>query len=187
MVVAGSDFLAADPIVTSGPRGSVAHTTFGNRTIQSGESVLIELGACRRRYFGALMRTVGVDGGSARFGGLADVVDEALDAAIGAIAPGVSCHEVDAACRARMEQGGLGPWFRKRTGYSMGVAFAPDWGEGHIVSLRQDDPTPLEPGMTFHIPPAVRLPGEDVYGVSETVVVTETGCEVLTSLPRRFA
>jgi Xaa-Pro dipeptidase len=186
MVGGGSDFLAADPIVTSGPRGSVAHTTFANRRLVDGDAVLIELGACRRRYFGALMRTVAVGAGPARLPELALALDEALDAAIAAIAPGRTCGEVDRACRERIEAAGLGRWFRKRTGYSVGVAFAPDWGEGHIVSLRAGDETPLEPGMTFHIPPAVRLPGETVYGVSETVVVTAGGCEVLTAFDREL-
>jgi Xaa-Pro dipeptidase len=186
MVEGGSDFLSGGPIVTSGTRGSIAHTTFGNRTIGDGDPVLIELGACRHRYGGALMRTVGVGGGGPRFAELADALDGALDAAVAAIAPGRSCGSVDAACRAHIEDAGLGQWFRKRTGYSMGVAFAPDWGEGHIASLRADDEMLLEPGMAFHLPPAVRLPGETVYGVSETVIVTADGCEVLTHFPRRL-
>lgn len=174
------------PIVTSGVRGSIAHTTFGNRTIEDGDAVLIELGACRRRYGGALMRTVGVGGGGARFPELATALDEALDAAIAAIVPGQTCGSVDAACRTHVEEAGLGRWFRKRTGYSMGVAFAPDWGEGQIASLRAGDEMLLEPGMAFHLPPAVRLPGQTVYGVSETVAVTADGCEVLTAFPRRL-
>jgi Xaa-Pro dipeptidase len=186
MVDGGSDFLSGGPIVTSGVRGSIAHTTFGNRTIVDGDPVLIELGACRRRYGGALMRTVGVGGGGERFPELAVALDESLDASIAAIAPGRTCGSVDAACRTRIEEAGLGQWFRKRTGYSMGVAFAPDWGEGHIASLRAGDEMLLEPGMVFHIPPAVRLPGETVYGVSETIAVTEDGCEVLTDFPRRL-
>jgi Xaa-Pro dipeptidase len=186
MIGGGSDFLTTDPIVTSGPRASIAHTTFANRTIEPRDAVLIELGACRRRYFGALMRTVGVDGGPHRLPELATALDAALDAAIAAIAPGRTCGEVDHACRSRIEEAGLGDWFRKRTGYSIGIAFAPDWGEGHIASLRAGDSMELEAGMTFHIPPAVRLPGETVYGVSETVVVTPDGCEVLTAFPRRL-
>jgi Xaa-Pro dipeptidase len=186
MVDGGSDFLSGGPIVTSGVRGSIAHTTFGNRTIVDGDAVLIELGACRRRYGGALMRTVGVGGGGDRFPELATALDTALDAAIAAIAPGRTCGSVDAVCRTHVEEAGLGRWFRKRTGYSMGVAFAPDWGEGHIASLRAGDELLLEPGMTFHLPPAVRLPGETVYGVSETIAVTEDGCDVLTDFPRRL-
>jgi Xaa-Pro aminopeptidase len=186
MVDGGSDFLSGGPIVTSGVRGSVAHTTFGNRTIVDGDPVLIELGACRRRYGGALMRTVGVGGGGERFPELALALDESLDASIASIAPGRTCGSVDAACRTRIEEAGLGQWFRKRTGYSMGIAFAPDWGEGHIASLRAGDEMLLEPGMVFHIPPAVRLPGETVYGVSETIAVTKDGCDVLTNFPRRL-
>jgi Xaa-Pro dipeptidase len=184
MVGGGSDFLASDPIVTSGPRATIAHTTFGNRTLVDGDPVLIELGACRRRYFGALMRTVAVGEPAAPYRELQRVVDEALDACIAVIAPGVAAHDVDAACRDAIARGGYGEWFRKRTGYSIGVAFAPDWGEGHIVSLRRGDDTPLEPGMVFHIPPAIRIPGVSVYGASETVLVTGSGHEVLTRFPR---
>lgn len=186
MVTGGSDFLAGGPIVTSGARGSVAHTTFGGRVITDPDAVLVELGACRRRYGGALMRTVGVGGGPPRFPELSAVLDGALDAAIGAISPGRTCGEIDQACRTRIEDAGLGRWFRKRTGYSLGLGFAPDWGEGHIASMRAGDPMPLEAGMVFHIPPAVRIPGETVYGVSETVLVTADGCELLTHFPRRL-
>jgi Xaa-Pro dipeptidase len=188
MVVGGSDFLASDPIVTSGPRGTVAHTTFGNRTLTPGDPVLIELGACRRRYFGALMRTLAVGGEVRdRFRAVEQAVNAGLDACIATIRPGVTSHEVDAACRDAIRDAGFGDFFRKRTGYSVGVAFAPDWGEGHVVSLRERDETPLEPGMVFHIPPAIRIPGETVYGASETVVVTVDGVEVLTHFPRGTA
>ncbi len=93
---------------------------------------------------------------------------------------------MDAACRGPIERAGFEPNFRKRTGYSVGVGYAPSWGEGHIVSLRRDDPTPLEPGMVFHMPPALRVPRRYGLGFSETVLVTETGCEVLTAFPRRL-
>src|SRR5439155_3725778 len=117
---------------------------------------------------------------------LGAVVKAALEAAIGAIRPGVSCGAVDAACRGVVERAGYEPNFRKRTGYSVGVGFAPDWGEGHIVSLRRDDPTRLEPGMVFHMPPALRIPRQYGLGFSETVLVTATGGEVLTNHPRRL-
>ena len=185
MVNGGSDFLASDPIVTSGPRARVAHTTFANRRLVNGDEVLIELGACQRRYFGALMRTVVVNRPDSLCRKLEAVVREALEKAVAAIRPGATCGEVDAACRDTIAAAGLQRGFRKRTGYSIGVAYAPDWGEGHIASLRPDDHTPLEPGMVFHLPPAIRLP-ERCVGMSETVLVTETGHEVLTSFPREL-
>lgn len=184
MVGGGSDFLATDPIVTSGPRSTIAHTTFGGRRIADDDQVLVELGACKRRYFGALMRTIATGEPNAPFRDLERILNQALDECISAVKPGVSASVVDAACRNVIANGGYGEYFRKRTGYSIGVAFAPDWGEGHLVSLAEKDDTVLEAGMVFHIPPAVRIPGVTVFGTSETVLVTPDGHEVLTSYPR---
>ena len=186
MMGAGSDFFAGDPIVTSGWRSGVAHLTFGNRRLEPGDTVLLELSGCHRRYFGPLMRGAALAPVRDEARRLADVVIQALDAAIAAIRPGVTSGEVDRACRAPIERARLEPSFRKRTGYSIGVGFAPDWGEGHIVSLRRDDPTRLEPGMVFHMPPALRIPRQYGLGFSETVLVTVTGGEVLTNHPRRL-
>ncbi len=184
MVGNGSDPLVSNPIVTSGPRSGVAHTSFKNRTLASGDTVLVELGACVSRYGGALMRTAVLGPPSADVQAMNDVVLRSLDAAIEAIKPGVTAGSVDQACRGVIEEAGFEAMFRKRTGYSVGVAFAPDWGEGHIVSLRRDDPTPLVPGMVFHIPPALRAFQRMCVGMSETVLVTDSGCEVLTNHAR---
>ncbi len=184
MVGGGSDFLVGDPIVTSGWRSGVGHFTFANRVLEPGDAVLLEFGACRRRYFGPLMRSAVVGEPAPDLTRMGETVIEALEAAIAAIRPGVTSGAVDQACRGVIDAAGYEPYFRKRTGYSVGVAYAPDWGEGHIVSLRRDDPTPLEPGMVFHIPPALRVPRRYGLGMSETVLVTEGGCEVLTRFSR---
>jgi Xaa-Pro dipeptidase len=184
MVGGGSDFLVGDPIVTSGWRSGVGHFTFANRVLEPGDAVLLEFGACRRRYFGPLMRSAVVGEPAPDLTRMGETVIAALEAAIAAIRPGVTSGAVDQACRGVIDAAGYEPYFRKRTGYSVGVAYAPDWGEGHIVSLRRDDPTPLEPGMVFHIPPALRVPRRYGLGMSETVLVTEGGCEVLTRFSR---
>ena len=184
MVGGGSDFLVGDPIVTSGWRSGVGHFTFANRVLEPGDAVLLEFGACRRRYFGPLMRSAVVGEPAPDLTRMGETVIAALEAAIAAIRPGVTSGAVDQACRGVIEAAGYEPYFRKRTGYSVGVAYAPDWGEGHIISLRRDDPTPLEPGMVFHIPPALRVPRRYGLGMSETVLVTEGGCEVLTRFSR---
>jgi len=186
MMARGSDFMAGDPIVTSGWRSGVAHCTFANRALEAGDTILLELSGCRRRYFGPLMRGGAIPPVRPEARRVAEVIVAALNAAIAAIRPGVTSGQVDAACRGILEDAGYEPYFRKRTGYSVGLAFGPDWGEGHIVSLRRDDPTPLEPGMVFHMPPALRIPREYGLGFSETVLVTEAGCEVLTRFPRRL-
>lgn len=184
MTRAGSEYLAIDPIVTSGPRSGIAHTTYLRRTIEPGDAILLEFGGCWHRYFGPLMRTVLVGEVPAEAERMTQVCIDALDAAIAAIRPGRTSHEVDKAARDVIEAAGFADNYRKRLGYSVGVGFAPDWGEGHIVHLNENDPAVLEPGMVFHMPPALRRYAQWGVGMSETVLVTETGCEVLTNFPR---
>ena len=68
-----------------------------------------------------------------------------------------------------------------RTAYSIGIGFAPDWGEGQIISINQGEHRPLQTGMTFHLILLVYIPGLTSVEVSKTVLVTETGCETLTA------
>ena len=112
------------------------------------------------------------------------ICQDALDAALDALKPGTPCSAPHAACQAVIDRAGFTDNFRKRTGYSVGISFAPDWGEGGILSLYSGVETVLRPGMTFHIPPALRIYGRFTVGVSETVVITETGYRVLGTVPR---
>ncbi|HZU17359.1 MAG TPA: M24 family metallopeptidase, partial [Candidatus Dormibacteraeota bacterium] len=116
-----------------------------------------------------------------------DACSRALDAAIAAIRPGVTAGSVHDAGQRVIDQAGFEPNFRKRLGYSVGVGFAPDWGEGHILHLSREDPTVLEPGMVFHLPPALRRYAVVGVGCSETVAVTADGAEVITDFPRELA
>ena len=182
----GSGFLGMEPFINTGPRTGTVHASWSGRKIRTGEPILIEIGASVNRYHAALMRTIFVGSVPQELEDWATVTQEALDAAIESIQPGITAGEVDEACRGTIERAGLFERFRKRTGYSVGLAYAPDWGEGHLLSLQRDDPTVLVPGMTFHIPPALREQGKYGFGISETVLVTETGCQILTTLPDRM-
>jgi len=61
-----------------------------------------------------------------------------------------------------------------------------DLQTGEIISFYMDDPRPLEAGMTFHLIPAVKIPQHGVFTTSDTVLITEDGCETLTSHPRQL-
>ena len=113
-----------------------------------------------------------------------DTALTALDAALAAMTPGAPCAAPHLAAQAVIDAAGFTDAFRKRAGYSMGVAFAPDWGEGAILSLFTGVQTPLEPGMVFHLPITLRDYGHYTVGVSETVIMTDTGPEPLSDLPR---
>jgi len=182
----GSEYLGIDPFVASGPRAAIMHSPWSGRIIEKGDVLLLETAGCIHRYHGALMRTMYVGTPDSRAFEWADICTRALDAAIATIRPGVTSGEVDQACRGIIEKEGLYEFFRKRTGYSIGQAFAPDWGEGHFLGLQKNDPTVLQPGMVFHMPPALREYGSLGIGFSETVLVTESGCEPLGKFPRKL-
>jgi Xaa-Pro dipeptidase len=184
MVAAGSEFFSSQPILTSGEKSGVAHTTFHRRTLRKGDAFLIEIGAVWNRYTAALMRTATVGPASPAVRNMYDACREALDATVGAIRPGARSQDVQAACQAVIDRHGFEPNFRKRVGYSIGVGFAPGWGEGHIMDLKHHDTRELRAGMVFHVVPAMRQNGEYGVGVSETVAVTNKGAETLTSFSR---
>ncbi len=176
----GGEYMSSQPIITAGRKSGVAHTTFHRYVLREGDVALLELGGCYNRYTAALMRTGVVGKPSAEARRMYDTCVAALEACIDAIQPGVPAEIPHFACQEVIDKAGYTENFRKRAGYSVGVSFPPDWGEGHIVSLSAGDKTPLVPGMVFHIPPALRRYGELGVGVSETVLVTADGCEVLT-------
>ncbi len=186
MTRAGSEYSPHDPIVTSGWRSGIPHTTYERRRLEPGDTVLIEVTGNYHRYVAPLMRTAVIGSSSPKVREMASLVIEGLESAIAAMRPGITSGEVDDVCRGIMERAGYYESFRKRTGYSVGFGFPPSWNEGHIVNLRKGDRTPLEPGMVFHLPVALRDYGISCVGLSETVLITESGCEVLTSYPRQL-
>jgi Xaa-Pro dipeptidase len=183
-ILNGSEFMGLPPFVLSGERTCLPHGTWRGRTIRPGDHVYFEVSAAKFRDSAAIMRCVSVGEPNPRVRAMADAVIGGLEAGMAAIKPGVSCEAVDAACRSVIEKAGFGKYFTHRTGYSIGVNFPPDWGEGQILSLRRGEPTRLETNMTFHMVPLCLVYREVGVGFSATVRVTETGCEELTRLPR---
>jgi Xaa-Pro dipeptidase len=183
-ILAGSEYVGMEPLVSAGPRTGVPHGTWRRRPLDADGPAFLEMAACHDRYHAALMRSAWLGKPRADALDMEKVCQAALQAALDALRPGEPCEAPHLACQRVIDQAGYTDNFKKRTGYSIGISFAPDWGEGAILSLYTGVKTPLEPGMTFHIPPALRIYGEFTVGVSETVVVTETGHRVLGSIAR---
>ncbi len=184
---AGSEYCMASPTVNSGPRSSIAHTSFRRRKLERGDTVLIELSGIYNRYVGPLMRSAVIGPPSEKLKGMYDACVEGLEAAIAKIKPGVTSGEVDEACTSIFRKKGLYDYYKKRLGYSVGIGFVPGWGEGNIMDLKQNDPRELKPGMVFHMPPALRVGDDWGFGVSETILVTDSGCELITNYSRELA
>lgn len=183
-VAAGSEYMGMEPLVSNGPRSGIPHGTWRRRRIAQGEPAFLEMAACHDRYHAALMRCAWIGKPPGTAVEMEKVCQEALQAALNAIKPGEPCEAPHNACQAVIDTAGFTEAFKKRAGYSVGISFAPDWGEGAILSLYKGVRTELQPGMAFHIPPALRVYGEFTIGVSETVVVTETGYRALGNVPR---
>jgi Xaa-Pro dipeptidase len=185
-ISAGSEAMAMEPLVSSGPRSGLPHMTWRRRKLEAGDTLFLELAGSHARYHGALMRSVSIGEPPAPARRMMDCALDALAAALDAIRPGVPCSAPHEAAQRVIDHAGYTDAFRKRIGYSMGVAFAPDWGEGAILSLFTGVDTILKPGMVFHLPATLRAYGRWTVGASETVIVTETGAEVLSSLSREL-
>jgi Xaa-Pro dipeptidase len=184
---AGSEAMAMEPLVSSGPRSGLPHMTWRRRVLGAGDPVFLELAGSHDRYHAALMRAVWIGTPPVEAQRMMDCSLRALDAALASIRPGIPCCVPHNAAQRVIDEAGYTAAFRKRIGYSMGVAFAPDWGEGAILSLFADVSRPIEAGMVFHLPATLRSYGHWTVGASETVIVTEHGAEPLSSLPRTLA
>ncbi|MGO8911332.1 MAG: M24 family metallopeptidase [Bradyrhizobium sp.] len=183
-IAAGSEYMGMEPLVSVGPRTGVPHGTWRRRRIEANEPAFLEMAGCHDRYHAALMRSAWIGAIPKQAEEMEKVCQEALQAALDAIRPGATCEAPHAACQKIIDRAGYTENFRKRTGYSVGISFAPDWGEGAILSLYTGVHTELRPGMTFHIPPALRIYGKFTVGVSETIVVTDNGYRALGSVAR---
>jgi Xaa-Pro dipeptidase len=181
---AGSEAMAMEPLVSSGARSGLPHMTWRRRRLEPGDAVFLELAGSHARYHAALMRSVWIGPPPAEAQRMMDCALRALDAALDALRPGHPCSAPHAAAQAVIDAAGYAPAFRKRIGYAMGVAFAPDWGEGGLLSLFTGNDRPIEPGMVFHLPATLRRYGAWTVGASETVIVTASGAEPLSDLPR---
>jgi Xaa-Pro dipeptidase len=181
MITAGSEYVGMEPFVASGPRAGTIHASWTDRVINPGEGVLIELAAAHGRYHAPLMHTVWTGALPDFEARMAVACQEARDETIAMLSPGRTPAEAHARCREVIDTHGLLSTYRKRSGYSVGIAFAPDWGEGHILSLKETEHRPFEPGMVIHVVPTLREEDKAGFGFSGTVIITETGPEVITS------
>jgi Xaa-Pro dipeptidase len=184
-IAAGSEYIGHPPMVVTGPRSELCFALWKRNTIEKGDVVLLEGAGCVDRYHAMMSRSAVVGKATDEQKATAEALIEILETVIAAIRPGITAGEVDFKCRKKVEQRGLGQFFKSRTAYGIGIGFPPNWAEGHIYSIRPNDPMILQPNMTFHVIPTMFRKG---YGmaISDSVRVTEDGCEVLTNYPRHL-
>jgi Xaa-Pro dipeptidase len=186
-IAAGAEYMGMEPLVSSGPRAGVPHATWRRRPLTAGDGVFLEMAGCFNRYHAGLMRTAWLGEPPPLARQLEAVVQEAMTAVLETAKPGVTCAALHRAAQTVIDAHGMTERYRKRTGYSLGIAFAPDWGEWQVLSLFDGVEVPLQPGMCFHVPIALRDYGVFTVGLSESIVITEAGCRILGNVPRRIS
>ena len=181
---AGYEGAAFDTIVASGPHAALPHHHAGDRILAEGDLVVLDFGGVLDGYCCDLTRTVSIGPPSSEARRLYTAVYDAQRAAIAAIGPGVESSVVDGAARSVLEARGLGEAFGHGTGHGLGL----DIHEQPRITRERADvvSAPLVPGMVFTVEPGAYVQGFGGVRIEDDVVVTETGCEVLTTVSREL-
>lgn len=165
-----------------GPKADAPHLSWTDDPVGSDVVANIELGGCRARYHAGLARSVYLGNPPGQLRELAAIVRDGLDTVFASVAPGRTCAQLEEAWRSVISRFGLIK--PSRIGYSIGLGYPPDWGE-HTASLRPGDATELQPNMTFHVILGM-WQGALSFVLSETILVTETGHESFSRMPREL-
>jgi Xaa-Pro aminopeptidase len=176
--------LGGDPsfpaIVAAGPNGALPHAEPGEREIGQGELVVFDMGAKLDGYCSDGTRTFAVGEPGERAREVYEVVREAQQAALEAVAAGIGGEQLDRVARERIDAAGHG----ERFGHGLGHGVGMEVHEAPHVSPRSKDT--LEAGEVVTIEPGVYLPGELGVRIEDLVVVGEDGCLNLSGLPKEL-
>ena len=178
----GFEDRAFPTIVASGPNSALPHARPSARQLAKGDLVVLDFGGVHRGYCVDLSRTVCVRLVSTESQRLHDAVLEAQRAAIASVQPGLIASAIDGVARSALDRRDLAEAFGHSTGHGLGLEVheAPRIGRAGEpgADLR------IAPGMVFTIEPGVYVPGLGGVRIEDDVLVTETGCDVLTDAPR---
>ena len=176
----GARSASFDSIVAAGPHGALPHARPRDERIGAGELVVIDWGAELDGYCSDCTRTVATGEIGDEAGAAYELVRQAQLAGLAAVRAGVGGREADSAARAVIDAGGHGDHFGHGLGHGVGMEIH----EAPRLSQRSDDV--LRTGSVVTVEPGVYLPGRLGVRIEDLVVVTDSGCDILTSLPKEL-
>ena len=182
MIDMGSEPFSIDPITSASHRSGWFHTTFKRANIGLGDHVLLEFGGCWHRYTAPQMRTVVLGQPTDTAKRIMEANNATLELLYSNIRAGRTAHEVAVKVKKGVQQVDEEIFRSGHFGYSIGLGFPPTWTDGPMY-IAEGNHRVLEAGMTFHTPHSFRIPARFVVGASESIAVTESGCEILTPNP----
>ncbi|GGD39776.1 M24 family metallopeptidase [Sinisalibacter lacisalsi] len=165
------DYPAIVPMVPSGADASAPHITWNGDRLREEQATFFEVAGVYRRYHVPLCRTVYLGELPEEMRLASDALVEGLEAGLVAARAGNRACDIAQALGGVLEKAGIKRG--ARCGYPIGLSYPPDWGE-RTISLRAEDDTVLEPGMTFHFMPGLWM---DTWGIeiTESILIRENG------------
>lgn len=179
MVRAGAKAPSFDIIVGGGPNAALPHNESGDRPIQDGDIIVLDLGAkIPSGYCSDLTRTVAVGHAEEWQKEIYAVCYAAQLKSLEALKPGVTYGDVDGAARKHITDAGYGDYFGHGVGHGVGfyVHEVPWAGNGST--------TIAAVGQTMTIEPGIYLPDRGGVRIEDLTVVTEDGHELLSHAPK---
>ena len=185
LYVHGGDPPAVPPPIGTGPRTMTqTHGSATERVMEPGDAATLEIGAPYKRYHAVGLRSAVLARSDARLQRLYDGLLAGLDSGEERIRPGASSSDVAAETLEGLKRHGVSRRGR-HVGYGIGIGYPPTWLEP--MRLKLTDSHTLRPGMTFFHFVGAPTEAEDAYlAVGDPILVTETGYERLSRLPREL-
>ena len=164
-----------------GPNSATHTQSITNATLKMGDNLISHAGSRVFGYRGELDRTMFMGEPNAKQKHFFDLMLQIQDTAFAAIKPGHPCSEVDKAVRNFFEKNNMWAYWHHHVGHGLGLMV-------HEVPFFDiGDKTIMKPGMVISVEPGVYVEGLGGFRHSDTIVVTETGMDILTYYPRDLA
>jgi len=176
----GAEDISFDPIVASGPNGSMPHAVPSEKQIRAGEFVTMDFGSLYHGYCSDMTRTVAVGHVTEEMDKVYHIVLEAQLAGIAKAAAGVTGHDVDKAARDVIDAAGYGQYFGHSFGHSVGVEIH----ESPNANPTNDKPLPA--GAVISAEPGIYLPGKFGVRIEDVIIIKEDGCEDIHKAPKEL-
>jgi Xaa-Pro aminopeptidase len=176
----GAEKTRFDPIVASGPNGSKPHAEPTDRVIGHGDFVTLDFGCVYKGYCSDMTRTVAIGEASEEMRKVYRIVLEAQKAGVAAAKAGTVGKDIDAAARKIIADAGYGQMFGHGFGHGLGLEIH------EPPNANPGEKNPLPAGAVISAEPGIYLPGRFGVRIEDVIVLTETGCENLTSAPKEL-
>ena len=176
----GAEKMSFDPIVVSGPNGSLPHGIPSAKQVQQGEFITMDFGCKYGGYCSDMTRTVALGEPTGEMQKVYQTVLEAQLAGIAVTKAGVPGKSIDAAARKVIEDAGYGEYFGHGYGHSLGI----ESHESPNANTREETLLPV--GAVVSAEPGIYLPGKFGVRIEDVTVLTADGCMVLTKSPKEL-